>query len=140
MVLSAAPVWAQGTPSAAPAPSAPATLHLTCEGLAAYAGPGGNPALAEGQVLVEVTGPAAGRIRLPDVLTPLLHNQTDAGWRAFDTLTAGDTEITGQITLNLFNKPSVVIDRVTGHLEVKSGAIPLFGGECRAYDSNTRRF
>jgi hypothetical protein len=138
LLLTATPVLAQ-TPQP-PAQAGAATLHLACEGVATFSGPDGHPDQTEGQVLVELTGAASGRIRLPDVLTPLVHNATDDGWRTLDGLTVTDTRIAGQVTLNFINKPAVSIDRATGHLDVKSGAQPLFGGLCHTYDPAARQF
>ena len=143
MILSATPGWAQPAPPGAPAP---ATLHLVCTGIVRYAGLGGATTEAEGQVLVDVTGPAAGRIKLPDLLLSQGHDKTDTDWRAFESLTIAETQIDGKVTLGFLNKPTVTLDRVTGHLDVMSagsplsGESPLFGGECRPYDPNARKF
>jgi len=139
MVLSATPGWAQ------PAPPAPATLHLFCAGIVRYVGPNGVVE-AEGQALVEVTGPATGRIRLPDVLLSQGHDKTDTDWRTLDSLTLGETQIDGTVNLGFLDKPTVTLDRVTGHLDVMSAATlisgenPQFGGECHPYDPNARKF
>jgi len=40
----------------------------------------------------------------------------------------------------LLDKPSVSIDRVTGHIDVEVFGQPIFGGECRSYDAAARKF
>ena len=128
------------TPSLAQTPAPQPALHLACAGVAIYSGADGHPVSAEGQTLIELTGSTAGRVKLPDILTPFFHDNTDEGWRPLGGLVVTDSAITGQLSLNFLNKPTIAIDRVTGHMEVKSGAQPVFGGECRSYDPAARTF
>ena len=134
--LAATPSLAQ-TPPIAAAP--PPVLHLVCDGLSVFTAADGHPAGAEGQTLIDVTGPA-GRIKLPAIQASLIHDQTDDGWRPLAGLAVTDSAITGQVSLGILDKPTVAIDRVTGHLDVKSAFGPVFGGECQTYDPAARKF
>ena len=91
LALAAAPGLA---PAQTPA-AAPAALHLVCTGFGLFTDADGRLVPAPGQALVELTGPAAGRIRLADALTPLFHSDTDNGWRTIDGLASTETQITG---------------------------------------------
>ncbi len=89
------------------------------------------------QVLVDVVA-GEGRIRIPRALLPPLHSGDAEGWRPLSPLTVGDRQISGKFSLNFLNKPSVMIDRVTGHIELE-GMGQAFHGDYRAYDPNTER-
>jgi len=110
----------------------PPLLRLICDGIGTYAGPDRRPAQIEGKVLVEVTDATHGRIKIPDVLMPPVRDNSDQGWRPLEELNATDTVIAGRVRLNFINRPTVRIDRVSGHMDVKAGGQPLFGGGCRS--------
>lgn len=88
------------------------------------------------EILIDITG-ASGRIKLPGRLIPVLHTHADDGWRAFSSLTVSDTEIKGRFDLNFANRPSLVINRMTGHIDLV-GRAGTFAGECEPYGA--RRF
>jgi hypothetical protein len=130
-------------------------IHLACEGTATFPDTERGSAFAfdsqghsataheysmhrgeaEDEVLIDVSS-AAARIKLPAIVMPAIHDHTDDGWRPFDTLRVGDTEIVGDFSLNFLDKPSVSINRITGHVETRGINKRTFIGECSAYDTS----
>lgn len=80
---------------------------------------------------------AGARIRMPPVMTPPINVGSDAGWWTVDRLNVTPTEITGRFTLNLFNKPSIRIDRVRGSIEVDGNFDYYFLGDCERIEMPT---
>jgi len=72
------------------------------------------------------------RLKLPKEIVPALSGGRDA-WYALQNAFVGDKEITGELSLNMFNHPSVRIDRMTGKLFV-SGKFSDFTALCAAVD------
>jgi hypothetical protein len=132
-----------------------ADIHLACHGNAsfvegssgsvfAFNNPGGSAnafgyethrGVAEDDMFVDVVGNDA-RVKLPGIMIPPLHSGSEQGWRPIDKLVVGDTEITGSFALNFLNKPSISINRVTGHIDVRGLGRTGFSGECRPYDAS----
>ncbi len=80
---------------------------------------------------------SGARIRMPPVMTPPINVGSDAGWWTVDRLNVTPTEITGRFTLNLFNKPSIRIDRVRGSIEVDGNFDYYFLGDCERIETPT---
>lgn len=80
-----------------------------------------------------------GRIRLPDSMLPTIRGRSEDGWRPLSNVEISDDRITGRMSFNFIDRPSVRIDRVTGTLEVR-GLDTSFVGECQAIDPSARRF
>jgi len=130
-------------------------IHLACHGNASFAERSSGSAfafnnrggsanafgyethrgIAEDDMFVDVVG-GVGRVKLPGVMLPPIHSGDDHGWRSLDELQLGDMEITGRFEINLFNKPSISINRVTGHIDVRGLGRTGFSGECRPYDAS----
>jgi hypothetical protein len=91
------------------------------------------------EIMVDVTG-ADGRVRIPDRWLPPLHNRTADGWRTLSSLTVSDTEIRGRFAINLLLRPALVINRLTGRIDVVGQG--RFAGECHPYQPGVtpRRF
>jgi hypothetical protein len=51
-----------------------------------------------------------------------------------------DTEITGVFVVNFLNKPTISINRVTGHIDVVGLLRKGFTGDCKPYDVSARKF
>ena len=145
-------------PSSTVATSAP-QIHLACDGVGTY--PEGSNASAfafanngrsvsaggmevhrgqvETEVFVDVVGDS-GRIKLPGIMIPPIHTHDDNGWRPIADLRITDAEIAGKFEVNFLNKPTVSINRVTGHIDVGGNFKLSFSGECRPYDAGARKF
>jgi len=80
-----------------------------------------------------------GRIRLPDSMLPSIRGRSEDGWRPLANVSIGEDLITGRMSFNFIDKPSVRLDRVTGTVEIR-GIASSFTGECQPYDSQARRF
>lgn len=91
------------------------------------------------RVMVEITGDSA-RIFVPASLLPPVRGRSDAGWRPMDRLEITDRSITGRFDLNIFNKPSVEIDRTTGTIEIDGFGDTSFSGVCERVEAEQRRF
>lgn len=91
------------------------------------------------EMMVDITG-AGGRLRIPDRWLPPLHNRTAEGWRTLSSLTVSDTEIRGRFEINFLLRPTVVINRLTGRIDVVGQG--RFAGECQPYQPGVtaRRF
>ncbi|MGE0531173.1 MAG: hypothetical protein AB7G40_14795 [Hyphomonadaceae bacterium] len=91
------------------------------------------------RVMVEITGDTA-RIFVPASLLPPIRGGSDAGWRALDRLSITDRSITGRFDLNIFNKPTVEIDRTTGTIEIDGFGNTSYSGICERVEAQERRF
>ncbi len=91
------------------------------------------------EIMVDVTG-ADGRVRIPDRWLPPLHTRTPDGWRALSSLTVSDTEIRGRFEINLLLRPTLVISRLTGRIDIVGQE--RFAGGCKPYQPGVtpRRF
>jgi hypothetical protein len=91
------------------------------------------------EIMVDVTR-ADGRVRIPDRWLPPLHDHTADGWRTLSSLTASDTEIRGRFEINFLLRPTLVISRLTGRIDVVGQG--RFAGECHPYKPGVtpRRF
>jgi len=61
-------------------------------------------------------------------------------WRALDRLSITDRSITGRFDLNIFNKPTVEIDRTTGTIEIDGFGNTSYSGICERVEAQERRF
>lgn len=82
----------------------------------------------------------SGKVKLPAALIPPISRGKD-GWWDFTSLSVSDETIRGQISLNVLNHPSVVIDRHTGDIDVK-GLGMRFNGSCERApeEAESRKF
>lgn len=130
------------------------TLDLVCQGQASIStsettniGPVGGPvnfATTEGrarvQERVEISfNDSRSRIRLPSSMLPSIRGRSDDGWRAMSNIVISDDLITGRVSFNFLDKPSIRIDRITGTVEIR-GLDTSFVGDCRPIDISERRF
>ena len=141
-------------------PSAPiAEIHLACHGVASFTDTRGGSSLvftsqgqsasgvaslgqrgvSEDDVFFDLLAGDA-RIKIPGVLVPPVHTDDDHGWRPINDLQVGETEITGRFDVNFINKPTVSINRVTGHIDLRGFARMGFSGDCKPYDPTARMF
>lgn len=118
----------QGTHQDASGTTATFHNYSTGQSTSAYGTTAGQGVTAAA-VSFELTD-AGARIRMPPVMTPPINVGSDAGWWTVDRLNVTPTEITGRFTLNLFNKPSIRIDRVRGSIEVDGNFDYYFLGDC----------
>ena len=114
-------------------PNAIPELHLACDGTGTYPGDDYTRTIAT-EVFVDVVD-GGGRIKVPTVMVPPMHNGPADSWRAFDKLTIEGDAIKAKFTLNMFNKPRVSIDRMTGHIDVTGSFDFTFTGQCRPYQA-----
>lgn len=124
-------------------------LSLVCEGVANYpvsststanistsygeSAYGSETTTARGssrEMLRLETDGAAGRIKPPMAMLPPLRGGDKDGWWKLADLDVSDDRISGKFSLNLINKPRVVIDRRTGDIDLK-GFLLSFNGTCR---------
>ncbi|HEY5007966.1 MAG TPA: hypothetical protein VII42_08175 [Caulobacteraceae bacterium] len=112
-------------------PSLAFDLHLHCLGATSVVREG--PVSADDPMLVDITGDR-GRIRIPHIMR---HPGGDEGWRPLKDLKLDEHLITGHFALNLWNWPSVTIDRVTGRIALIGFHGFAFHGDCAAYDAST---
>ena len=116
---------AQGEP-----PSLAFDLHLQCLGATSVVGLG--PVSADDPMLVDITGDR-GRIRIPHIMR---HPGGDEGWRPLWGLKLDEHLINGHFAMNLWNRPSVTIDRVSGRIALIGFRGFAFHGDCLPYDAN----
>jgi hypothetical protein len=83
-----------------------------------------------------------GRIRVPSTILPPIHGGGDHGWWPLSDIVIGESEITARFSLNIFNKPKVVIDRRSGQIQINGLGQDDFRGTCDRLDPsiNSRRF
>jgi hypothetical protein len=81
-----------------------------------------------GSAQVEISG-AFARVKLPPEMIPLLGKGD--GWYPVNELFVNDNEITGNLVINSFNKPTLKISRTSGHLTLASH-LSDFVGKCEA--------
>ena len=76
----------------------------------------------------------AAQIQMPVAMLPDLHSGKD-GWFEVKNVSFNDREIRGKIQVNLFNHPSLIINRVDGSIDI-SGKLGDYKGICVKYDPN----
>jgi hypothetical protein len=132
------------------APAAAETLSLACEGTGTY------PEMTQGSATVnnarvttnstrvqninaavrfEMTDTGA-RIFMPPAMTPPMNSGSDGGWWHLDRIEATPEAIHGRFSLNLFNKPTVTIDRMAGTIEVDGNFRYHFLGQCERVETS----
>jgi hypothetical protein len=130
LALVAGAAAAQGEP-----PSLAFDLHLRCLGVVSYAT---EPITVDNALLVDIDGDR-GRIRMPRILRQ--PGGGDVGWRPLHAIRVDQHLVSGHFDITPWNRPSVVIDRVSGHLDLVGFRGYAFHGDCAAYDPNDdRRF
>jgi hypothetical protein len=77
-----------------------------------------------------------GRIRVPNEIKPRIRSGGDDGWWKLTDVKIGENEISAKFSLNFMNKPSLLIDRLSGHIAIQ-GKAGSFDGYCRPYDPTT---
>lgn len=80
------------------------------------------------RLVVEIDGTTA-RVHLPRSMIPLMNSGGADGWWTLAGFTASPTEYSGSFRLNLVNKPTVVVDRRTGAVDLRSRLL-RFQGSC----------
>jgi hypothetical protein len=82
-----------------------------------------------GSVRVRISAAGVGRIKPPAALTPPISGGgQDGWWDLSDVVITGDA-IRGRYALNMFNHPSVLIDRHSGEVAIKGWGLQ-FNGTC----------
>ena len=104
-------------------------LSLGCYGISVAGGE-----QAAGRFDVEVAD-AVVRVRFPTSMVPEIAGRGEAdGWRTLQEVAITEREIRGRASLNWINKPLVVINRMTGTVDVSGGDVVggamRFTGEC----------
>jgi hypothetical protein len=140
-------------------PQPPPDLHLACHGIASFTERSSGSAFvfnrrgdsasgfvgenhrgeAEGDVYFDLLASGA-RIKLPGIMVPPIHTGDDHGWRPIHDLQVTDTEIIGRFEVNFINKPTLSINRVTGHIDLKGFSKMGFSGDCKPYEASARMF
>lgn len=87
------------------------------------------------QVDVEIYGDF-GRIRLPQVLLPVVYGGKD-GWFKLRGLKVTEKTIEASAGVNFMNRPKVHIDRVSGSISV-TGEGGNFAGKCQRVDAGMK--
>lgn len=82
-------------------------------------------------------GPGFARLRPPEAMLPTFNSVEDDGWLDIQELSMNESQITGEVSFNLFNKPDIKINRLTGEIVI-SGMGTDFQGECEAIDHNAK--
>lgn len=80
------------------------------------------------------------RIRLPRPMTPTFSKSQD-GWYTLSEVRVTDRLLSGKLSLNAINKPTLKIDRTTGDVELR-GFLMDFSGACErgSDDPQARKF
>lgn len=79
----------------------------------------------------------AGRIKVPRTLRPPISGGGTDGWWPFSSVEVTEREIRLRYSLNILNKPKVLIDRMTGDIDLK-GLAQSFSGRCSKADAAER--
>jgi hypothetical protein len=100
--------------------------HVTVGGVSSQTSPE--------RIRLEITGGNA-RIQLPGrILPPIRGGASADGWWTITDLVVGETHITGRFRLNVFNKPTLRIDRVSGDIDIQAMMKTGFQGTCAPED------
>lgn len=88
----------------------------------------------EDRAYIEINGDTA-RIKPPESIVPSVSGRGDDGWRELTDLTVTDREIRGRFSLNWINRPTVVVNRMTGEMTITAGDVLAgragFAGSCQ---------
>ena len=83
-------------------------------------------------------------IRGPGALQPPISGSGRDGWRDLTDVTISDNEIRGRFSFNWLNRPTVVIDRMTGEIRITESNVLIgrssFVGDCERAEMDTPRF
>lgn len=75
------------------------------------------------------------RIKPPGSIVPTLSGRGDDGWRTMSEVSITEREIRGRFSLNWINKPTVVVNRMTGEMIISGGDLLAgsagFFGDCQ---------
>lgn len=82
-------------------------------------------------------GMGIARLHPPSEMVPKISDVDDEGWISIDELNTTEQQISGKVRFNLFNKPTVNINRLTGEINISSSK-SSFTGECEAVDLNAK--
>ena len=88
---------------------------------------------------VEV-GDGTGRIHLPASMIPPVNSGGVDGWWSLTDVVLADDQISGRFRVNIFNKPSFQISRVTGDMDMRWMGSSSFHGSCQKLDPAQRAF
>lgn len=92
---------------------------------------------------VKVDGDAVS-IRGPAALQPAVSGSGRDGWRELTDVAISDVEIRGRFSFNWLNRPTVVIDRLTGEIRISETNALIgrasFVGDCEPVELQTPRF
>jgi hypothetical protein len=90
---------------------------------------------------IEVNGQTA-RIKPPESIVPTLAGRGEDGWRTMTDVTVTDREIRGRFSLNWINRPTVVVNRMTGEVIISGGDALAgragFTGDCERASEQQR--
>jgi len=90
------------------------------------------------QLTVKIYGSDVS-VQLPDSMIPVLHmGDSDGRWSLYD-VHINDNLISGRFRVNPLNKPTLVIDRTTGHIQIQ-GFASGFQGTCSPYTPGEAKF
>ena len=82
---------------------------------------------------IEVNGNSV-RIKPPESIVPSVAGRGDEGWRTMTDVTISEREIRGRFSLNWINRPTVVVNRMTGEVSISGGDAlagrATFSGDC----------
>jgi hypothetical protein len=140
---------------AGPGGAPPMPLHLICQGIAetlagssatAYAqqsnGQWGTATVNEQhmaehpeQLKLDFDGAGGGEVLFPMTMMPPIHGGKN-GALPLREVEFSEGGIIARTTINVFNKPRIVVDRVTGNVTV-TGFKLAFQGHCVPYDPQT---
>jgi hypothetical protein len=84
---------------------------------------------------VKISGTIA-RIKLPSHMIPAVSDD-DGGWFIITDMMTNEREIIGTLRINMFNKPDLRIDRMTGQISLKSG-MGDFSGKCESIEAGAK--
>ncbi len=71
---------------------------------------------------VEVNGQSA-RIKPPESIVPSVAGRGEDGWRTMTDVEINDREIRGRFSMNWINRPTVVVNRMTGEISISGGDV-----------------
>ncbi|NQE64009.1 hypothetical protein E1H18_4265 [Caulobacter sp. RHG1] len=86
-------------------------------------------------VTVEIDG-GRGRIRPAKNMVPPIHGDNDAGWYDIANLSVSRDIIRGEFKLNGMNRPKLMIDRRSGHINLDG--LTKFSGSCDPLDGDRK--
>lgn len=82
---------------------------------------------------IEVDGMVV-RIKPPESIVPSVAGRGEDGWRTMSDVTINERQIRGRFSLNWLNRPTVVVNRMTGDVSISGGDVlagrASFSGTC----------